>query len=127
MKNRFSLLFTAAALAMGSTQIGAQVQDTGVQPIHFDAPANITVEKNVTAHADRRAGRSRVHHSLNEYRLRRSDTDGMGKQRVRFVNRYSGTLAFNPADPPRWQGPAAGSRYFQTRITVQHRRLFNPH
>ena len=127
MKNRFSLLFTTAALAMGSAQIGAQVQDTVVQPIHFEAPATITVETDATLRADRRVGRSRVQHNGNEYRLRRSDTDGMGRHRVRFVNRHSGTLAYNPADPPRWQGPAAGNRCFQTRITVQHRRLFNPH
>ncbi|TDJ33319.1 MAG: hypothetical protein E2O56_03935 [Gammaproteobacteria bacterium] len=127
MKNRFSLLFTAAALAMGSTPIGAQVQDTGAKPIQFDTPANISVEKDVTPHADRRTGRSRVHHSLNEYRLRRSGVDGMGNPRVRWVNPYSGIFAYNPADPPRWAGPAAGNRYFQTRITTQHRRLFNPH
>jgi len=132
MRNRYSLLFTVAVLAMGSAPLGAQVQDTGIQPIHFDAPANISVETGMAdsiTRTDRRSGRARGYQRLNQYRLRRSGTDGMGRTHgsTQFTNRHSGTLAFNPADPPRWAGPAAGNRYFQTRITVQHRRLFNPH
>lgn len=132
MKRRFPLLLTqaivlASIILVLSTGANAQTQDTGVQPIHFEAPATITVEADATPRADRRVGRSRVHHSLNEYRLRRSDSDGMGKHRVRFVNRYSGTLAYNPADPIRWHGPTSGFRNFRPHITVQHRRLFNPH
>lgn len=127
MRTRFSLLSAAVAALALSTGANAQIQDASVQPIQFDAPANISVEKDVTLQADRRAGRSRVHHSLNEYRLRRSGTLNTSHDRVRFVQGYSGTLAYNPADPPRWAGPATSYRNFQPRITVQHRRLFNPH
>ena len=101
--------------------------DAAPEAAHGQSIRNISVEKDVTPQADRRAGRSRVRHSLNEYRLRRSGVDGMGNSRVRWANPYSGTFAYNPADPPRWAGPTSGHRNFQPRITIQHRRLFNPH
>jgi hypothetical protein len=127
MNTRFGFLLAAAAALVLSGGANAQIQDPAVQPIRLDTPADITVEKNTEPRADRRFGRSRVQRSLNDYSLRRSGAVNSSHDRVRFAHGYSGTLAYNPADPPRWAGPASGYRNFQPRITIQHRRLFNPH